>query len=249
MHAYVEIRMCSAVVLPGETDAPAIPLTADLTIHADLPLPRQVTVLEVRIDACHAPAVIDRLRLRQVLCSMTEESMHALVRVLVARRVHSVMFWRTAWTEALVHAFATAWPDERSATFMGANGVDRLARVLGDARIFANRPWPWCTRALMPAGVVWTHEAASMLRGGAFEFVDTRVQYGAREFVLRRVRGASVDGILEAALDRMLLWDWLSEWDTAGRTLRLVARGETLEPARTLEDYGLDPDTPLEVCV
>lgn len=72
--------------------------------------------------------------------------------------------------------------------------------------------------------------------GNRAEFVERRITVGGTEYLIWCARGASVQSVRRAASNRgaspfALLW----------------AQGERLEEDRTIEEYGLDDDTPLAI--
>lgn len=82
------------------------------------------------------------------------------------------------------------------------------------------------------------------IQSGAVELVETRVcVQDMGELMLWRARGTRVASLIRSIACR--LWRLPGHVRPSRDTCTLAACGETLDPKRTLEEYGVDEDTPL----
>lgn len=200
-----------------------------------------VQYLNIDVGAEQAPAVIEFFDTKRVICAVNEASAGPLATAVASKtRLISLVFDNTVqWTFDLLRVLAAAWPDCCRVTFFAREQeldmgplpiIFMLDRVFGDVRRALGRPWG-----------SWT-KAVHMQRGAP---VETRVSFMNAEFTMVRARGAAVYRIVQGATDYACVYGLMHRTNGNGWELRV--RGETLERSRTLEAYGIDEETAVEL--
>lgn len=237
-------------IKPGASSTPSVVYDLEgLSLHVredESHFGRTVLAVDIDLPAAHVAAVILFFETKQFFCTLTEETLVDVVDAVRQQKPRSVTFRRVQWTQAFINRLATAWPDD--VRIFTDTGSQEFNRVFGDARLLVDKPWPDHSTALVPAHCTLRAQVPKLVRKGRITTVETRVCVKDHEFFLRRARCVLVGHLIQAVNDRLNVWGWSSMHRPSRRySLELHVAGEALEYGRTLEEYGIDDETPVEV--
>lgn len=197
----------------------------------------------------------DVIRTLSVFAPVTEAVCADLVAEITRLRVPRVTIGNVVSCAPAWHALCLNWPPHVELDMWDAWSANYTALLIffehmvshadfvpsaATARVAVpKRRTAMCPRALLVCNLGDLHRD---IRNGKIELVKTRCMVDfnktASEITVPRARGASIEDIAQSAARRMFFWtSVVSVW----------ARGEKLEILRTLEEYAIDDDTPLDV--
>lgn len=250
--ANVSVTWCSTYYDAADTH-----VIEDVAVHMDGDV-GAVDILNAGTVSPWAAAELVRFfRPSAVECHVEEASAAALARAVADSGVRHALVTpdgRDEWTDALLHALAREWTEGCVASEQHYSRGPVFDLVFGDYCLLAGRAATACSAALIPAGRSRA-EALALFASGNAEVVESRVRFpkeiarrsfsGCNEFMMPRVRGVLVGSLLDGIRGRWVLWGWRHT-----NKLRLHVNGEFLEEDRSLEAYGVDDETPVDiVCV
>lgn len=239
-HAHVEpIKPCD-----DTDDSSAHAVSPSLTLHCADPAPIVYNVYLKLLPPKEAAEAVRFFTARVVQCLVDEASVDTLADALAHRQTETAIlhpgqwngrhWYEGYWTDALVRALATRLPEH--CRVQTVNSAAQFDRVLGDYRLIAGRATSNCCGALRSgAHVVETRVRLTLLTGKP-----------APEFTIPRARGALIRTLIMAMHDRLMLWGWMGcGW--SHELLHVNVHGELLDREQSLEAYGVDDETPLDL--
>lgn len=231
-----------AVVLSGVGPGDVFALGDVLFLHVPLPGTRNVKYLDIELDAALAPPVVAFFAAGNVCCTVDEASADALVAAVASRpRTWNFRFaTNVRWTYPLLRRLALAWPEHCHVT-LGDSATRGIAlnRVFGDIRIQQSLWWGSWTDAIVVR--------FSPQRGDAL--VETRTTFDKNEFTILRARGATTGCVALGAAVYAQAYGILSIVSLGSCAWFLRVRGELLDREHSLEEYDVDGDTHVELCM